>query len=123
MDESQYKEMNDRINAGIEIKQLLESRGWSRVQALLDKMIIDTIGGKSGDRWCTNAHKFDKPMELTDRELMFLMGYRQGLSEFNNTVHGIVLAAERAQNAIKDMEERSKLGQAYNYGESYGDHA
>jgi alpha-mannosidase len=44
-------------------------------------------------------------------------------SEFNNTVHGIVLAAERAQNALKDMEERSKLGQAYNYGESYGDHA
>lgn len=110
---NQEQALNESINAGIEIKQMLESSGWKRAQQLLDKMITDTIGGKIGDKWCATAHKFSKPMELTHTDIMFLLGYRQGLVEFSNTLRGVVASAERANNM---KNEAPQSGEAYPYG-------
>lgn len=111
---NQERQLSESINAGIEVKQMLESNGWKRAQVVLDKMITDTIGGKVGDKWCATAHKFSKPMELSHQEMMFLLGYRQGLIEFNNTLRGIVQTAERANQMLN---EQPQTGEAYPYGD------
>ena len=89
-----------------EVAATLSSKGWSATIApIIDKMIIDIVGGKIGDKWCSG--KLDKAKKDEMRE--FYIGYKQAMIEFHERVTQHVRHIEilEKQIALK-IEERSK---------------
>ena len=78
------KKLNKSLSICRAVKETLDSDGWKNtISPLLDRMIIDTVGGKLGDVWVSG--KLDRAKKEERRE--FYIGYKQGLMD----LHGRIL--------------------------------
>ena len=86
--EARLRELGKLIDNGQKIQLLLDSDGWKEIVApLLDKMIVDLVGGREGSRW-TNGSLDDK--RLGEERLKSLMAYKRALTDFSNYVYDYV---------------------------------
>ena len=108
-----------KIAAASQVKIMLESNAWKQyISPLLDRMIVDTIGGKEGDRW------LDTPPALCERtidsnEFRYLLGYKAALIEFHNNIYALIEEAEEAQKEqeLQDSNDDTDMINSY-YGEA-----
>ena len=102
--------MNDsiekRIVAGEQVSLMLESNAWKEyVGPLLDRMIVDIIGGKENGRWLSTPPKLNERTIATE-EFRFLLGYKASLIDFHDGIHSIIDDADAAKGEkIKLLEE------------------
>lgn len=85
------------------VKSLLDHPTWiTIVQPLLDKMIIDTVGGCGKDgMWSPGiVGQANGRGYSTD----YLLGYRMGLIDFNNRLKEKQFLAKKVDEQIKDLK-------------------
>lgn len=103
--EDYNKDLEQRIAIGSMVKETINTKGWEHIQALLDRMIIDTIGGKDGDRWLTTPSKFSQSKNMEQKDISYLLGYRQGLADLNNYIHNAIIIAKEAREILANQTE------------------
>jgi len=66
-----------------EVVETISSTGWkATIEPILDRMVIDVLGGKIGDTWVSG--KLDRAKKEERRE--FYIGYKQALIDFISRV-------------------------------------
>jgi len=81
------------------VRQTVKSSGWKDVVApLIDKMIVDVVGGKVGDKWSGGIVNETASTE----NIHYFIGYKQALMDLNNRVMFYV-------NEIKNLEVKYEL--------------
>jgi hypothetical protein len=77
------------------VKETVESDGWKNtIGPLIDKMIIDVVGGKIGDVWLLGKLDRAKKEERQD----FYIGYKQALID----LHGRVMFHKQQLPMLED---------------------
>ena len=77
------QKLNAQITICRDIKKMVESEGWvNTTSPLLDRMIIDIVGGKLGDVWTSG--KIDRARKDERRE--FYVGYKQALIDLHGRI-------------------------------------
>jgi len=90
-----------------EVKNVVESRGWKEtIGPIIDRMIMDVLGGKIGDTWL--AGKLNRARSEEKRE--FYIGYKQALIEFHNRVLFHLDELRRIEETLKTMEIEKNKG-------------
>ena len=85
----------------LKVKETLDTPGWKEIiEPIIDKTIIDTIGGKIGGRWTggslTRAIREDKKE--------FYLGGRQYLIDTLNRIYGFIDNIDILEHSIKSIE-------------------
>jgi len=89
------------------VKHTLDTEGWRRIiEPILDRMIIDTIGGKVNDRWVSGS--LDKARKDERRE--FYIGYKQALIQLHNNIYNYIRQIEIKEGQLEDIERQEKEG-------------
>ena len=111
-------ECEQLIAIGDKVKAVLESNGWGEVIGpLLDKMIIDVLGGMENGRW----HNGSLDRARKDEKKEFLLGYKAGLVNFHSAVHSYMDESENAKETIKELNDEARAG--WEVPMTYGDYA
>jgi len=88
------------IQAGIQVGDTLSTDGWiNHIAPLLDKMIVDVLGGKQGDRWISAPHGIGEEKISVDY-LRFLLGYKAAVID----VHSRILKFIDDKNEVLEAE-------------------
>jgi hypothetical protein len=88
------------------VKESVESDGWKNTLGpLLDRMIIDVLGGKIGDVWV--AGKIDRAKKEERRE--FHIGYKQALIDWHSRVMFHLQQLPMLEDRIKSLQEEKKV--------------
>ena len=92
------------------VKETVESDGWKNtIGPLIDKMIIDVVGGKIGDVW--SSGKLDRAKKEERRE--FYIGYKQALMDLHGRtmfhVQQLPMLEENLVQIQKEKEERYRI--------------
>ena len=108
------KELSQLIDNGEAVKETLESKGWKEIlEPLLNKLIVDVVGGNENGRW-HNGSLDDK--RLGEKRLDILMAYKHALVDFSNYIYTYVdpldkyreeyneIVREEENPEFKDME-------------------
>jgi hypothetical protein len=104
------KKLNKEIAICRAVKETVESDGWKNtIGPLIDRMIIDTVGGKIGDTWVSG--KLDRAKKDEMRE--FHIGFKQSLMELHSRVmfhlQQLPMLEEGLANVIKEKQERYRV--------------
>lgn len=84
-----------------DVKALMESPGWKNtVGPLLDKMIIDVVGGKINDTWTSGL--LDRAKKEERRE--FYIGYKQALIDLHGRMMFHLTQLVQLEDQIKQRE-------------------
>lgn len=106
-DEAREKRLHENIRNGEVVKRTLDSKGWKEfIGPLLDKMIIDVLGGKQKDCWTGGL--VQKARKDERRE--YYIGYKQSLIDFHTRVRAYVDAIERSQDGLKELDKEKSKG-------------
>ena len=85
---NRLKELSTLIDIGEEVKKTLETDGWVKIlEPLLNKMIIDVIGGIDNGRW-HNGSVDEKG--LGEEESKVLIAYKRGLVDLHRYIYQYV---------------------------------
>lgn len=77
------KKLNKSLAICRAVKETVDGDGWKNTIApLIDKMIIDVVGGKIGDVWASG--KLDRAKKEERRE--FYIGYKQALIDLHGRI-------------------------------------
>jgi len=108
------KELSRLIDVGEKVRETLESRGWIEViRPMLDKMIVDVIGGKENERWHNGSLDDQRLGEAKAKELL---AYKRALTDFFSYVYQYTdplqeyqaeyktLVSEQESSEYKEME-------------------
>lgn len=106
----QENKLNKSLSICRAVKETVDSNGWKdTIAPLLDKMIIDVVGGKIGDVWCSG--KIDRAKKDERRE--FWIGYKQALIDLHGRVMFHIQQLPMIEENLKvlqtDKEERYRL--------------
>jgi hypothetical protein len=94
------EQCKELINIGDKVKATLATNGWVEVIGpLLDKMIIDVLGGMENGRW----HNGSLDRSRKDERKEFLLGYKAALVNLHSAVYSYLDEAETAKETIKDL--------------------
>ena len=97
--DERLKGLNKKLTICRDVKATIDSKGWKNTIApILDKMIIDILGGKIGDTWISG--KLDRAK--TDEKREFYIGAKQALIEFHQH---IIRHLEQIAVLEKDLEK------------------
>lgn len=104
------KKLNKSLSICRAVKETLDSDGWKNTIApLLDRMIIDTVGGKLGDIWVSG--KLDRAKKEERRE--FYVGYKQALMDLHGRIMFHLQQLPMIEDNLKvlqtDKEERYRI--------------
>ena len=104
------KKLNKSLTICREVKETLNSNGWKNtISPLLDRMIIDTVGGKLGDVWVSG--KLDRAKKEERRE--FYVGYKQALMDLHGRVmfhlQQLPMIEDNLKALQKDKEEHYRI--------------
>lgn len=92
------------IKQGKMVADLVETEGWKQiVSPLIDKMIVDVVGGKEGSVWNTGSFGDKRLGEVKADRLLW---YRQALIELNNHIYSYLEAGKNAEERLKSDDER-----------------
>jgi hypothetical protein len=101
--EQELKRLNDQLRAARKVDKTIKTKGWKDiVQPIIDKMIMDTLGGKVGNTWVNGA--ISKPDTVKESE--YYIGYKQALIDFNNRIWNYKECIKTIQDRIKEVQER-----------------
>jgi len=105
VDKSFYEGEERRLNKQLEIckrvKEVVESEGWQRtISPIIDRMIVDTVGGKIKDTWVSG--KLDRARKDERRE--FYIGYKQALVDIHNRVMFHLTQIPILEGQLKDVQ-------------------
>lgn len=89
---------------------MLESDGWAKTAGpLLDRSIIDTIGGKIDDTWV--GGKVDRARK--EEKQIFYLGYKQALVDFHNRLffhkQQLKLLEDSIVTLLKEKEDKFRV--------------
>ncbi len=94
------------IVLGEKIKVTLETNGWAEIlRPLLDKMIIDVLGGKENGRW----HNGSLDRAHNEERKEFLLGYKAALVNFHSAIYSYLDESETAKKTIVDLTKEEKV--------------
>ena len=104
------KKLNKSLAICRAVKETLDSDGWKNTIApLLDRMIIDTVGGKLGDVWVSG--KLDRAKKEERRE--FYVGYKQALMDLHGRIlfhlQQLPMIEDNLKNLQTEKEERYRI--------------
>lgn len=98
------EECQQLIVLGDKVKTTLDTNGWKEVIGpLLDKMIIDVLGGQENGRW----HNGSLDRSRKDEKKEFLLGYKAALVNLHSAVYSYLDEAETARSTIKELDEEA----------------
>lgn len=100
--DSRLEKLEQERQKSLKLHETLSSLGWREVgQAMLDKMIQDTIGQKVGNHWDTGivGAKQDDPRY----SLEYLLAYRQALIDLNNRLWDKASRKDKVDQEIKRL--------------------
>ena len=111
------KELSELIDIGLKVKQTLETDGWKLIiEPMLDKMILDVIGGKQNGRW-HNGSLGDK--RLGETRIQNLCWYKRALTDFHNYIHEYVDHLDKYQEEYDNLYKDTLHPEYTEPGESY----
>ena len=101
------EECEQLVVFGDKVRVTLETNGWKEIVGpLLDKMIIDVLGGMENGRW----HNGSLDRVRKDEKKEFLLGYKAALVNFHSAVYSYLDESENAKETIKEINEESRAG-------------
>ena len=99
------EQLNEVISIGKEVEELINSKAWqSYISPLLDKMIVDVVGGKINGRW-TGAPQAIEEQKVDLPTLKYYLGYKAGLIVFHESIMSMIDSKEKAIKILNDMEK------------------
>jgi hypothetical protein len=102
---NEERRLYEQLTICNDIKLTVNSLGWKNIIGpLIDRMIIDIVGGKIGDTWVSG--KIDKAKKEERRE--FYVGYKQALIDLHGRVMDHLLHIPRIEDRLKAIEEEKK---------------
>jgi hypothetical protein len=94
------KEISKKMSVCKKVCDTLDSDGWNDILSpLLDRMIIDVVGGKIGDTWVSG--KLDRAKKEERRE--FYIGYKQALIDFHARAYFHAMQLDKLKEQQKDL--------------------
>ena len=112
------EQCNELVVLGDKVRDMLASNGWVEVVGpLLDKMIIDVLGGMENGRW----HNGSLDRARKDEKKEFLLGYKAALVNFHSAVYSYMDEAENAKETVKELNEEARA--QYEVPMTTGDYA
>jgi hypothetical protein len=102
-------ESEKRLNRDVVIcravKETVEGDGWKNTIApLIDKMIIDIVGGKIADVWASG--KLDRAKKEERRE--FYIGYKQALIDLHGRVMSHLVQLPMLEDRLKELQKEKE---------------
>ena len=95
------KSVNKTISICRKVKETLETSGWKDVIApIIDREIIDVVGGKIGDTWV--GGKISRARLDERRE--YWVGYKQALMNLSNRIMFHLDELKRSEESLKVLE-------------------
>ena len=104
--DEQQKKISRDISICQKVKTTVDSAGWKDIIApLIDRMIVDVLGGKLGENWVSG--KLDRARSDEKRE--FHIGYKQALIELHsrvmNHIRQLPILEEQLKHLITEREK------------------
>lgn len=102
-------ESEKRLNRDVVIcravKEVIDGDGWKNTIApLIDKMIIDIVGGKIADVW--SSGKLDRAKKDERRE--FYIGYKQALIDLHGRIMSHLVQLPMLEDRIKELQKEKE---------------
>lgn len=113
--ENKVYDFQERLTAAKKVEGTLATEGWEVIQALIDKMIQDTIGGKKGDLYQPGL--LAKP-ETTEKKDYFI-GYKQALMDLHNRIWNYKLQVKTLEDTIKNLIRNAEKEEEYYQDSKY----
>ena len=105
------EQLSKIVIAGEQVKQTLDTKGWTEyIEPILDKMIRDVIGGKDDGRW-DNGAVGEK--NQSDFDLRQLVAYKTALIEFHSAVYRFIDDMNDAKDQLNKIEDDKKYQSDY----------
>jgi hypothetical protein len=99
------KKKNELIAMGRLVKDTLQSEGWVKVgEPLLNKMIMDIMGGFRDGEWSMGVLNKCKK----DETISYYIGYKQALIDYHNRLNAYVKNIKFEEESLKIMDEDLK---------------
>ncbi len=101
--EEQKQKAFKQLSTCEDVRQTVITKGWKEiVEPLVDRMIIDTIGGKVKGRWTGGEFTEGKK---NDKSLDFFLGYKQFGIDLLSRVYGYVDSVKKLTNQISVIDK------------------
>ena len=113
--EQRLEELSKYIDVCGKVTETVNTDGWKEVlQPMLDKMIIDVIGGKENGRWSQGSiSKHD----IGSEPAIALLSYKRALTDFSNYilqyVDGLEVAKAEYTEVMREKIELEKYESEY----------
>jgi len=99
------KKLNKSLAICRAVKETLDSDGWKNtISPLLDRMIVDTVGGKVGDVWVSG--KLDRAKKEERRE--FYVGYKQALMDLHGRIMFHLTQLPMIEDNLKALQDEKQ---------------
>jgi hypothetical protein len=103
--DEQEKRLNKELSICRAVKETLDSAGWKNtIEPILDRMIIDTVGGKVKDVWVSG--KLDRAKKEERRE--FYIGYKQALMDLHGRLMFHLQQIPAIEDRIKEIQRENE---------------
>ena len=99
--EGEIKKANETLNRCLRVQEMVNTAGYQQtISPLIDKMIMDVVGGKHNGRW--HGGLLDRARKDERRE--FYVGYKQALIDLNVRIMAFVEGVEQLKNKINNLK-------------------
>jgi hypothetical protein len=83
------EQVNEIIEAGDRVEKLLKTKDWKNyIDPLIDKMIMDTLGGSFSGEYVLASENLKT---MTEGELKYNLGFAEGLITFRRRVNQYIV--------------------------------
>ena len=108
--DAEEQRINQQLTICRDVQNTLETAGWKAILGpILDKTIMEIVGGKVGDTWISG--KLDRAKKDERRE--FYIGYKQALIDLHGRImfhiQQIPLLEEKLKSLQANKQERFKV--------------
>lgn len=102
MESRAEQQLYEKIRLGEMIQRTVDTKGWQEIiEPMIDKMIIDTIGGKQGDTWNPGIIRKCKK----DETVAYYIGYKQFGVDLHNRVMAYIKSIGHSKDALGELEK------------------
>ena len=99
------KNLNTQLSVCKKVMEMLQTKGWRDiVEPIIDRMIIDVVGGKIGDVWVSG--RLDRAKKEERRE--FHIGYKQALIDLHSRIKLHSQQLPIIEDRIKALQDNKK---------------
>jgi hypothetical protein len=107
LNDKTLQNLNGKLSACKKVVDTITTKGWSDIiQPIIDKMISDVIGSKTGEVWDAGNIKKET---FNGLQTEYLLGYRQALIDFNNRIWGYKAHIKSLTDQIINIESGKEV--------------